>query len=208
MCSTSPNSKDVWNLRLMWLLKTPFHWNRLDLQDPSHQDSRPTRPSHTQQDYSILQDTLEWSLRRRSHVGTWRLPAIQLSRISSNEVTTQPPLIFLASITISGQDFLLRGEGCNTMCYGSPNPSLITIFSGLGMHDATGLIHSESSQRHFWFNLNLNHRIWTNRFLVWTSTSYPWVGSESKCSQQPLFQVSSKFKVSRRNYIKFSQILT
>jgi hypothetical protein len=35
---------------------------RLDLQDPSHHDSRSTRPSHTQQDYSILQDIMEWSL--------------------------------------------------------------------------------------------------------------------------------------------------
>jgi hypothetical protein len=40
-------------------------------------------------------------------------------------------------------------DRCNTLCYGSPNLSLITIISGLVMHDATGLINSESSQRHF-----------------------------------------------------------
>jgi hypothetical protein len=39
--------------------------------------------------------------------------------------------------------------GCNTLCYISHNLSLITINSGLAMHDATSLIHSESSQRHF-----------------------------------------------------------
>jgi hypothetical protein len=47
--------------------------------------------------------------------------------------------------------------GCNTPCYVSPNLSLITIISGLVMHDVIGLINSESSQRHFLFNLNLNH---------------------------------------------------
>jgi hypothetical protein len=119
------------------------------------------------------------------------------------------PLIFLASIAFSGRDFLLRGGGAVAPpCYGSPNISLITIIRCFVMHDVTGLINSESSQRHFWFNLNLNRRIWTNRFLVWTSTSYPWVGSDTRCNQQPLFQVSSKFKVLRKNYIKFSQILT
>jgi hypothetical protein len=39
-----------------------------------------------------------------------------------------PPFINL------GTRFLLRGEGYNTMCYGSPNPSLITIISGLVMN--------------------------------------------------------------------------
>jgi hypothetical protein len=43
---------------------------------------------------------------------------------------------------------MFRGY-CNTPCYGSPNPSIITVISGFGMHDAIGLIHSESSQRHF-----------------------------------------------------------
>jgi hypothetical protein len=52
----------------------------------------------------------------------------------------------------------------NTLCYNSPNLSLIIIISGLVMHDVTGLISSESSQGHFLFNLNLNHRIQTNRF--------------------------------------------
>jgi hypothetical protein len=50
---------------------------------------------------------------------------------------------------------------CNTPCYGSPNLSLITIIKGLVMHAATGLINSESSQRHFLIyfeseSLNLN----------------------------------------------------
>ncbi len=84
---------------------------------------------------------------------------------------------------------------------------LITIIRGLVMHGMTGLINSESSQRHFLFNLNLNHRIWTNRFLVWTSNSYPWIGLDTRCNQQPLFQISSRFKVPRRNYIKFCRIL-
>jgi hypothetical protein len=77
------------------------------------------------------------------------------------------------------EDELLKK--CNTPCYGSPNLSLITIISGLVMHDATGLVNSESSQRHFWFNLNLNRRIQTNRCLVSTSTSHPWVGSDTRC---------------------------
>jgi hypothetical protein len=38
---------------------------------------------------------------------------------------------------------------CNALCYGSPNPSQITVISVLVMHDATGLFNSESSQRHF-----------------------------------------------------------
>jgi hypothetical protein len=41
--------------------------------------------------------------------------------------------------------FSLRGEGCNTPCYGSPNLTLITIISNLVVHDATGLINLESS---------------------------------------------------------------
>jgi hypothetical protein len=46
---------------------------------------------------------------------------------------------------------------CNTACYGSPNPSLITVISGLVMHYMPKLINPESSQRGFGFNLNLNH---------------------------------------------------
>jgi hypothetical protein len=47
-----------------------------------------------------------------------------------------------------------------------------------------------------------------NKFLVWTSNSSPWIGLDTRCKQQPLVQVSFKFKVARRNYIKFYQILT
>jgi hypothetical protein len=48
----------------------------------------------------------------------------------------------LASIPISGQDFLLRGGGgSNTPCYGYPNRSLITIISSLVMHYAPELIN-------------------------------------------------------------------
>jgi hypothetical protein len=99
-------------------------------------------------------------------------------------------------------------QRCNTPCYGSPNLTLITVISGLVMHDTTGLINSESSQRYFWFKMNLNYQIWTKRFLVCTSNSYPWVGLDTRCNQQLMFPLSSKFKVSRRNYINFSQILT
>jgi hypothetical protein len=44
---------------------------------------------------------------------------------------------------------ILRVARCNIPCYSSPNLSLITIINSLVMHDVTGLIHSESSQRHF-----------------------------------------------------------
>jgi hypothetical protein len=54
--------------------------------------------------------------------------------------------------------------GCNTPCYSSLNLSLITIISGLVMHNTTELINLESCQMHFWFNLNLNRWIQTNRF--------------------------------------------
>jgi hypothetical protein len=75
-----------------------------------------------------------------------------------------------------------QSVGCNTSYYSSPNQSLITIISGLVMHDATRLINLESSKRYFWFNLNLNHRIWTNRCLVWMSTLYPSVGLDTRCN--------------------------
>jgi hypothetical protein len=65
----------------------------------------------------------------------------------------------LASIAISGCDFLLRGEGCHTPFYGSPNLFLIPVISDLVMHYALVLIKSESSQRDFLVNLNLNHQI-------------------------------------------------
>jgi hypothetical protein len=93
---------------------------------------------------------------------------------------------------------------CNTPCYDSPNLSLITITNSLVMHYMPQLINSEFSQRDFWFNLNLNCQIRTNSFLVWTSNSYPWIGLDTRCKQHPLFQISSKFKVPKRNYSKFS----
>jgi hypothetical protein len=40
------------------------------------------------------------------------------------------------------------GTFCNTLCYGPPNLSLITIISGLVMQDATRLFNLVSSQRH------------------------------------------------------------
>jgi hypothetical protein len=113
----------------------------------------------------------------------------------------------LASIAISGRDFFLRGEGYNTPCYDSPNISLITIISSLVMHYVLELINSESSQRDFWFNLNLHHQILTNRLLVWTSNLYPWIGLDTRCKPQHLLQISSKFKVPEWNYSKFSWVL-
>jgi hypothetical protein len=35
---------------------------KFDIQGISYQGSRPTRSSHTQQDYSVLQDSMEWPL--------------------------------------------------------------------------------------------------------------------------------------------------
>jgi hypothetical protein len=92
--------------------------------------------------------------------------------------------------------FLLRGEGCNTLCYGSPNLSLITVINRLVMPYMLLLINSESSQGDCWFNLKWNHRTWENNLLIWTSNSYPWVGwtlgaISSPCSK---FHPSSKFQ--------------
>jgi hypothetical protein len=173
MYSMSPNSKDVWNLQLMWLLKTPFHWN----------PTWPTRPipsrfltNKTESHATRLLDSTRYNgmitLKMKPH-GNMKTSCNPTTPSSSRQGNYPTLLVFLAFIAISGWDFLLRGEDCNTPCYGSPNLSLITIISGLVMHDVIGLIHSESSQRHSWFNLNLNHRIWTNRFLEWTSTLYP-----------------------------------
>jgi uncharacterized protein YbcC (UPF0753/DUF2309 family) len=63
-------------------------------------------------------------------------------------------IALIDSVFITAQHFVSQYyfsvvDDCNTPCYGSPNLSLITVISGLGMHDATGLIHSESSQRYF-----------------------------------------------------------
>jgi hypothetical protein len=49
-----------------------------DVQGTSQQGSQPTRLSHAQQDYSVLPDPMEWSLRRWSKVGIWGIPMIQL----------------------------------------------------------------------------------------------------------------------------------
>jgi hypothetical protein len=35
---------------------------------------------------------------------------------------------------------LLSFHHCNTLCYGSPNPSLITFISDLGMHGWSKLV--------------------------------------------------------------------
>jgi hypothetical protein len=51
-------------------------------------------------------------------------------------------------------------------CYGSPDPSLITVISGLVMHYMPLLIKPESSQRGLGFNLNLNHPIRAKKYLV------------------------------------------
>jgi hypothetical protein len=50
---------------------------------------------------------------------------------------------------------------CNTSFF-----FLIIIISGLVMHNVTELINYESNQRYFLFNLNLNHQIRANRYLV------------------------------------------
>jgi hypothetical protein len=205
MCSMSPNSKDVWNLWIMWLSKTPFHWNPTWPTRPipskfstNKTESRATRLLGSTRCNRMI--TLK--MKPRGNMKTSCDPTTPSSSRQGNYAT---PLIFLASIAISGWDFLFRGESCNTLYYSSSNLSLITIISGLVMHDATGLINSEWSQRLFWFNLKLNHWIWTNKFLVWTFP-YPWVGSDTRCNQQTLFHVSSKFKVSRRNYIKSEDV--
>jgi hypothetical protein len=178
MCSTSPNSKDVWNFWLMWLSKTPFHWN----------STWPTRPipsrfstTKTESHVTKLLGSTRYNgmitPKTKPH-GNMKTSCDPTTPSSSRQGNYPTPLVFLASIAISGCDFLLRGEGCNTPCYGSPNLSLITVISSLIMHDTTWLVNSESTQRLFLlFNLNLNHRI-----LVWTSTSYPWVGSNTRCN--------------------------
>jgi hypothetical protein len=144
MCSTSHNSKDVWNLRLMWSSKTPLHWN----------PAWPTRPIPSR---FLTNKTESRAARLRSFTryngmitlktkpgGNMKTSYDPTTPSSSRQGNYPTPLVFLASTTISGRDFLLRGEGYNTLCYGSPNLSLITIISGLGMHDVTGLIHLES----------------------------------------------------------------
>jgi hypothetical protein len=87
----------------------------------------------------------------------------------------------LISWTSKRQNIVYRSSAeCNTPCYGSPNLSLITVITGLVMHDTTGLFNSESSQR--------NHTPELDRTLGATS---------SPCSK---FHPNSKFP--RRNYIK------
>jgi hypothetical protein len=69
-----------------------------------HQDSWPIRLSHPPQDYSVLQDPMEWALQRWSHVGTWGLSTSQLPRVPSIKVTTPPPPSVLCNRSISGRD--------------------------------------------------------------------------------------------------------
>jgi hypothetical protein len=87
----------------------------------------------------------------------------------------------LISWTSKSQNIIYRSSAeCNTPCYGSHNLSLITVITGLVMHDTTGLFNSESSQRH--------HTPELDQTLGATS---------SPCSK---FHPNSKFP--RRNYIK------
>jgi hypothetical protein len=105
----------------------------VDLGGISHQDSRPTWPSHPQQVYSVLQGSMEWSFRKWSHVGTWGLSTIQLSWLSSVKVTNAKPHHLYRYFNLRVR-FPFKGEGCNTLCYGSPNYLLITFIRSLIMH--------------------------------------------------------------------------
>jgi hypothetical protein len=105
-----------------WCCGSRYHpiGARLDVQGISHQDSRPIRPSHPKQDYSVLQGSMEWPLWRWNHMGTSRLLAIQLPWVSSDEVTNSN-LVAFCFLYISRWDSLLRGVGCNTPSYKNHN---------------------------------------------------------------------------------------
>jgi hypothetical protein len=70
------------------------------------------------------------------------------------------------------------------------------------MHYALELINSESSQRDFWVNLNLNHQIQTNRLLVWTSNLYPWIGLDTRWKLQQQQQQPSLLFPSKLGYAR------
>jgi hypothetical protein len=60
-----------------------WRYHPIDIKGLSYQDFGPTRPNHPQQDHTVLQGSMEWSLGRWSHVEIWRLPTIQVHRVSS-----------------------------------------------------------------------------------------------------------------------------
>jgi hypothetical protein len=108
MCFMSPNSKDVWSLRLMLLSKTPSYWNRI-----WHTRHTPSRFSTNKTESGVTRPlgstrSMEWSLQSRSNVGTWGIYVIQLPRVPSIEVTTPPPFPFCIHFNL-GVSFLLRG---------------------------------------------------------------------------------------------------
>jgi hypothetical protein len=134
MCSMSLNSKDVWNLRPMLLSKIPSHWNLI--WDTKHIPSRFSTNKTESHTTRLLGSTkfnkmITPKMKPRGSKKTSCDPTASSSFHWGNYLTLAR---LFASIAISGWDFLLRGKGCNTPCYGSPNHSLITIVSGLVMH--------------------------------------------------------------------------
>jgi hypothetical protein len=111
MCFMSPNSKDVWSLRLMWLSKTSFHWNRI-----WHTRHIPPKFSTNKIESRI---TRLLSSTRPDEMITLKMKARGSMRNSCDPTT----LSFYAFTSILGRDSLLREEGCNTACYRNPNQS-------------------------------------------------------------------------------------
>jgi hypothetical protein len=166
----------------MWLSETPFHWN----------PTWPKRPipsrfltNKTESHAIKLLDSTRYNgmitLKTKPH-GNMKTSCDPITPSSSCQDNYPTPLDFLASIAISGQDFLLRMEGCNTLRYGSPNFSLITIVSGLVMHDATRLFNSESSKRH--------HTPELDRTLGATSSPYSKFCPNSKFQEETILKFS------------------
>jgi hypothetical protein len=171
----------------MWLSKTPFHWNPTcpTRPIPSRFSTNKTESHATKQLGSTRYNgMITLKTKPRGNMKTSCDPTTPSSSRQGNYLTL---LIFLATIAILGQDFLLRREGCNTPCYGSPNLSLITVISGLVMHDVTGLFNSESSQRH--------HTPELDRTLGATSSPCSMFYPNSKFPRRNSIKVLSKFNL-------------
>jgi hypothetical protein len=85
----------------------------------------------------ILQGAMPPTHRRKGGMGDWEVPLhliILITSLLHNQRVLHRFLCFPPPFINLGARFILRGEGCKTPCYGSPNYPQITFIRGLIVH--------------------------------------------------------------------------
>jgi hypothetical protein len=121
MCFLSPNSKDVWSLRLMLILKTPSHWYQIwhtRHTPPRFSINKTDSPATRLPGFTRFSGMITPKMKPRGNMKNSCNPTNLAFFRQGNRYQTSPAFTIAS---ISGQDSIFKGEDHNIPCYGSPN---------------------------------------------------------------------------------------